>query len=194
MAADLCSQIRLSKRYDPQTIGWSQNVSWDTPFFSPGARKRTQLLLPLGLKAKLELFEWKPCLAYSFLVLRSQSWQWRYFFLFFFFPILGVLFVTSFVGFEFGVNVGRLFGLVSTIPVFFLGLITALRRVKKRVLRFVGEAARLGGREAMLSALEKIDSIGIWEVERTKKKRGLIASLWPYPSILERIEYLRSLR
>jgi len=104
------------------------------------------------------------------------------------------LFVTSFVGFEFGVNVGRLFGLVSTIPVFFLGLITALRRVKKRVLRFVGEAARLGGREAMLSALEKIDSIGIWEVERTKKKRGLIASLWPYPSILERIEYLRSLR
>jgi len=193
MAIDLCRQVRLSKRFDPQTIGWSQTVPWDTPFFSAGVRKRTQLLLPVALKTKLELFQWKPCLAYSFLGMKSASWLLRYFLLIFFLPIVAFAFATGFVGFVFGASIANIFGSVSLIVVILLSFITFLRRIKKRLLRLVGEAAKLGGRDAMLSALEKIDSIGIWEVESGKKRHGLIASLWPYPSILERMEYLRTL-
>jgi hypothetical protein len=191
IVVDLCRKIKLSRRYDPQKIGWSQNVSWDFCRFSPGVRKRTELLLPLGLRTKLEPDQWRPLLAYS-LLQKKNSRLMVYSLFIFITPIIALALATAYVGFMFGTDVGRLFGSVLTIPALLLGMIMAFHYDKKRLLRYVGEAADLGGKSVMLAALEKISSLGIWEVEKAKKRQGLIGRLWPIPSIDERIKYLNA--
>lgn len=79
---------------------------------------------------------------------------------------------------------------LGIIPVFLLGVVFSLRYVKRSLFRNLREAAAVGGRQALLDVLVKIDSLGIVEVEQRK---GLIGRLWPIPSITDRIEYLRKL-
>ena len=129
----------------------------------------------------------------AFSLLQKKGFIGLHLFLNFVITVVAFIFAVAFVGFLFGSSAGRLFATVLTLPVLLLSFANILRSVKRKLLVYVRKAAEFGGRDVMLAAFEKIDSLGIWEVEKAKRRRRLIARLWPIPSITERIEFLRNL-
>jgi hypothetical protein len=188
-AIELCHELRVPRRYDPQKIVWSEKVPWDSVFFSPGVRRRNTLMLPLSLRTTLEPDLWRPILAFSLIQIRSRPSYTLVPFFMFVIPLVVSLFAFAYASLAFGRVPTLALGLV---PIFILSLFFSLRYTKRSFLRHINEATDVGGREAMLAALRRIDSLGIWEIEREKKRHGMVKRLWPVPDITERMEYLRT--
>lgn len=190
MSQDIAKTARLSKRYDPQTLDWSTGVPWDECMFSPGVRRRTRLILPLSLRTKLDAFEWNPLLAFDLIRYRSRTQDNLVPFFLVVVPVAAFSLAFGFVGLVLAIP--SVLALLI-IPILALSIVLSLRQAKRMLFKHLNEAASIAGRAPMVASLERIDSFGISEVEKGKRRKGLLGTLWPAPSIMQRIEYLRSL-
>ncbi len=195
VANELSSKRNLRKRLrSVQTLAWSNSVNWYLlRFRRQGLGKPWKLVLPVVLRDKLDLDDWRTLLDYSFLqqkrtrvlhILTPFSWI----------ALLMILFsiIGATLSFTLGQYSSELFGAATgpiVVVLIVIGLGPAFREMFLRTDAVV--AASLGNRK-LLDLFEKIDRLQLPENENAKKREGWAARLWPMPTISERIVNLQN--
>lgn len=192
IARQLSEQLQLSKRYDFQNIVWSSNLHWQSSHTNAG-RKKTSLVLPMRLRDRLNTEDWGPILAAVLAQYHHYGRAVGKFLLVF----LGFVAVVSLGGIvasgAYGIEGGRLWGQAVGAPLMILGLALITRLGKRTYLGYYEKSAQLFGTDAVLHVLNKIDSLGLPDVEKAKKRSRILKWLWPFPNMTEVIGYLSTL-
>jgi hypothetical protein len=195
VANELLSQRRPRRSsHSIQTLAWSDRVPWNMSSFKwQSFRKPRWLVLPVGLRNRLDLDDWRTLLNYSFL----QNKPARIFHVlapFARIALLVILFlgIDAALSFTLGQYKSALFGAAIgplVIILFLIGLGPTFRKMFLRTDAVI--ASSLGDRK-LLDLFEKIDQLRLPENENAEKREGWAARLWPMPNISERIVNLKA--
>jgi hypothetical protein len=215
VTAELCERLKI--RFRPSGVTWMGNLghpsnlpSDQTGFVTKGP-KRGRVVLPLALKGKLDLADWRPLILSSlFFQFRVEIQRiWRALVLLLRVTFIVAFFVGPLVFFIFIVlETSHAFGFeVYIVPtaVFFLGLYLLMRLSFRffnlhvaRGLRLKADrlAAKLADPNQFIRTLQKIDAMRIDDLEERKGDRRSIwkrGSISTWPTITERLGNLQRL-
>jgi len=211
-ACELCQTMKIGFR--PTAIAWMgnlgdpRNLSSDQVAFIDKGPKHGRMVLPSALREKLQTEDWRPLISSSLFFQFSPEFRrvWRglgrmllisLFAGLFAGPLIAILLplrynfapeVAAFVSFSaVALIVFFLFLIHFSIRFFNLHVVRGLRLKADR------KSAHVVGREQFLGTLEKIDAMGIEDLEDRKTESRTIwkgrVSIWP--TVTERIENLR---
>ena len=212
ITGELCEMLKVD--FGLNAIRWMASgerlrVPSDQVDFVDSGIMSGSVVLPLALRGRLELAEWRPLLAPALFIQRRPEMRriwtnlWRLLKASVYIAILAVpiLFI-RFLVVEFGQTIGML-----AFAIEFLSLFVALVILGRLVFRFyalhvVGglrlkadrESSRIVGKEQLIQTLKKIDALRIPDLEERKLekrsiwKRGPVSS---WPTIAERLENLQ---
>ncbi len=190
-AREICAQLKISRRFDPQRVVWTSKGLSDECEFTPGVR-RTGLVLPVQLRGTITVEEWRPIIVAS--LMRSKDGQ-RFLQLFIrsFAPLISI----AGIGFLAYLILGPSLALLALpVAIFasFLMLRSYSRWMKQEALKLDGKTWRIVGRDPFLHVLSKIDAMELKDIEMLKQRRGFTARvlLGGKPSITERVRFIEA--
>jgi hypothetical protein len=216
IAKDLCRQLHAG--FDPLTIYW---IAWvplagirappsDQCLLGVKGTRRGYVYLPAALRGKLEPSEWEPLIASSLIwsfrpelrrrrVLINRLWLLMMV-LVAIAPLAILWFLRSLILVENPAGrfaIDQLSVLVFFVVVFLT--IFSARQGNMNLRKYFLEADRLAaevvGKDVTVRALQKIDSMGLADIEEGKKEKPTIwrrAGVLPWPSITLRIHKLET--
>jgi hypothetical protein len=199
LTSELCA--KLNAKFSPIGISWMGNLGHplnlpsDQCFFVEKGPRRGFLVLPVALRGKLSLDDWRPIIASSmFHTFRPEFRRvWRTGFTLWIagivslFAPFGVLLVLRQELFAFG-------AIAAAIAVSIIGPrlynFYVIRRLRLKADR---KAADLVGRDQFIQTLVKIDDMHILDLEELKKSKRTVwqKRVFPWPTMLERLNNLR---
>ena len=192
IANELLAQLKLRRTRFVETLSWSHTLPWYSASFGrQGFRKPSGLVLCIQLRESLGLDEWRTLLNYYFVVNKPRLTIFSSF-LWVILPFLLSAIVAVELNSLYGLQAGALFGSIVGPWVAlwtFLRLSPWMRGVFLKADQWAGKTV---GMDALLAVFKKIDSLGLPEVENSKRREGWIARLWPMCNITERIDSLQS--
>src|SRR2546427_3046696 len=190
VANEVLGNFKRRRRRHVEAVSWSELQPWHSCHLTPFRVKPTGIILPDSLHGRLDDGDWNMLIDLSFRVPPIK------FFAKFMLTVMGpsllvlppVFVINSFYGLQtellFSRSVGPFIGLLMVMLVF-----VGTRHLLLR--RDLALAASIG-RTPLLSLFQKIESLGLPEIEKAKTREGWLARLWPMPTITDRIKNLQA--
>ncbi len=190
VANEVLGKFKRRRRRHVEAVSWSELEPWHSCQLTSFRVKPTGIILPDSLHGRLDDGDWKMLIDLNFrmppikLFAKFMLTMMGPFLLF----LPPVFVINSVYGLQtelvFSRSVGPFIGLLMVILVF-----VGTRRLFLR--RDLALAASIG-RTPLLSLFQKIESLGLPEIEKAKTREGWLARLWPMPTITDRIKNLQA--